>query len=121
MITLFARIVMMIKIQNLKTTIPTDKHGYAVEPSESWLDALMTRPRIVIGKPSYGTLFSTRKHRSLSNGAIIDFRRDFRDACKFDSRISFKNVNFDLTQVSAGIVGFRVFLNIGTISGELVA
>ena len=111
----------MIKIANLNTSIPTDSNGYAVTPIDSWLDALMTRPRMVIGKPTYGTPFPTRKHRSLGNGELIDFVRDFKDACAFDPRLTFEKVDFDLSQVSSGTVGFDVHLGIGVISGELVA
>jgi hypothetical protein len=111
----------MIKIQNLQTTIPTDAFGFAVTPTDSWIDALMTRPRAVIGEPSYGTLFPTRKHRSLGNGALIDYRRDFKDACAFDPRLSFKTVDFNLSEMSAGVVKFKVHLGIGVISGELAA
>jgi len=117
----YARIAMMIKIQNLKTTIPTDRYGFAVDPVESWLDALMTRPRMVIGKEEYGTPFPSRKHRSLNQLSIIDFRRDFKDACAFDPRLGFDNVEFDLSEASIGVVKFDVYLNIGVISGELVA
>jgi hypothetical protein len=120
-ITLCARIVTMIKIVNLNTTIPTDSNGYAVTPIDSWIDALMTRPRMVIGKPNYGTPFPTRKHRSLGNGELIDFRRDFKDACVFDPRLTFEKVDFDLSQVNSGTVGFDVHLSVGIISGELIA
>jgi len=117
----YVRIVTMIKIQNLQTTIPTDRHGFAVDPVESWLDALMTRPRMVIGKEKYGTPFPTRKHRTLNQSSIIDFKRDFKDACAFDPRLGFDNVKFDLSEASIGVVKFDVYLSIGVISGELVA
>jgi len=111
----------MIKIENLRTTIPTDGFGFAVTPVDSWLDALMTRPRMVIGKPEYGTLFPTRKHRNLAQGTLIDYRRDFKDACKFDPRLKFQGVRFDVSEVSIGIVYFEVTLSTGVIAGELVA
>ena len=111
----------MIKIQSLATTIPTDSNGFAVTPVDSWLDALMTRPRMVIGKPEYGTLFPTRKHKTFNQSAVIDFRRDFRDACAFDPRLNFQDVKFDLSEMSIGIIGFDVHLDIGLISGRAIA
>jgi len=111
----------MIKIENLKTTIPTDKHGYAVAPVDSWLDALMTRPRAVVHNLEYGTLFPTRKHRGLGNGTLIDIKRDFKDACKHDPRLELISVDFNLSQASVGVVGFAVHLSTGIIQGDLAA
>jgi len=111
----------MIKVEKLRTTIPTDGFGFAVTPVDSWLDALMTRPRMVIGEPKYGTLFPTRKHRTLAQSTLIDYRRDFKDACAFDPRLTFEGVQFYLSEISVGKVGFEVRLKTGVIAGELVA
>lgn len=111
----------MIKIEKLDTTILTDDFGYAVSAVDSWLDALMTRPNMLIAKHEYGTGFSMHKHRSLNQGTLIDFRRDFKDACNFDPRLSFNSVDFYIDKIAIGIVAFDVYLSIGAISGELVS
>ena len=111
----------MIKIEKLNTTIPTDKHGFANTADESFYDALVTRKRSVICLPEYGTDFLKRKHRVLNSSSLIDFRRDFRDACNFDPRLHFQDVKFDVNEMSAGVVKFDVYLSVGIISGRLVA
>jgi len=109
----------MIKIEILDTTIPTDGFGYAVSPIDSWTDALMTKLRSVVHLPTYGTLFPTRKHRTLNDSSMIDIRRDFKDACNFDPRLSFQKAFFDLSEMHIGTVKFNVHLNVGVISGVL--
>ena len=111
----------MIKVEALNTTIPTDLQGYAVTPEESYYHALTTPKGSVIGLPKYGTNFKKRKHRTLNNATLIDYRRDLADACEFDPRLTLLDVKLDTSEIAAGIVTFDVFLSIGTISGRLVA
>jgi len=111
----------MIKIEHLETTIYIDKDGYSNTPDESFYDALTTRKKSVICNPDYGTDFVKRKHRNLDSSTLIDFRRDFKNACSFDPRLNFQDVKYDLVEMSIGVVRFDVYLSVGIISGRLVA
>jgi hypothetical protein len=111
----------MIKVEALDTTIPTDLDGFAVDPVESFYDALTTKRGSVIGNYKYGTEFHKRKHRALTTATLIDYKRDLRDACGFDPRLSFQRADLDLTQINEGVVMFDVYVGIGRISGRLVA
>ena len=111
----------MIQIERLDTTIPTDADGFAVSAEDSFYHALTTAKGTVIGLPAYGTDFKKRKHRMLTTSTLIDYKRDLRDACNFDPRLIFQKADLDLSALSAGIVQFDVYLNIGVISGRLVA
>ena len=111
----------MIQVEILDTTIPTDRHGYAVTPVDSYYHALTTPKGSVIGLPSYGTDFRKRKHRTLNNATILDYKRNLADACAFDPRLHLEEVRLDTTQLQDGEVRFDIFLSIGVISGRLAA
>jgi len=111
----------MIKVERLDTTIPTDADGYAVTPEDSFYHALTTSKGTVIGFEEYGTNFKKRKHRMLTTSTLIDYKRDLRDACEFDPRLTFQSVELDVSELSAGVVRFDVYLSTGVISGRLVA
>ena len=111
----------MIKVLFLDTTIPTDESGFASTPDESFIHALTTPLGSVIGNENYGTNFKKRKHRALNNSTLIDLKRDLKDDCKFDPRLSFQKAELNTQEISNGKISFDIFLSTGVITGEFVA
>jgi phage baseplate assembly protein W len=105
----------MIKLINTPVTLGLE--GYAVTPEASFMDALTTPKGSVICNAKYGTKFHELKHRPFNSSWKIDFKRCLKDACSFDSRLSFDKVVLNDSEVDIGKLNFEVYTTTSIIKG----
>jgi len=91
--------------------------GFFVSPAKSFMDSLTTPKGSVIGKPEYGTEFYKLKHRSFNTEWIIDAKRCFKDACRFDDRLSYNGATIE--ELENGKIFWSVDIGVDVVEGSL--
>jgi len=108
----------MLDISIIEAQLPIgDDIKYYSTVEESFIDTLTTPIGTLIGNYQYGTELHKLKHRSFNAEWVLDAKRCFKDACKWDNRLTFKSVDFDISQVDIGKIIFSLELKDGYILG----
>ena len=103
----------------INESLELSNDGYAVTIGDSFIHALTTKKKSVIGHYEYGTYVYKLKHRPFDSSWIIDFKRCCKDACKWDERLIFNGVTVESNEISTGVISFDLAIGQLILKGSI--